>query len=213
MPDRGSLLLRRRWNSLVERLGCAAADSWDLVVNGYAEPHRAYHTLSHIEDCLSLLDATPDVPARDLVEAALWLHDVVYDPKKDDNEEKSAAVAARLLSNLGADRAAVKAVEEYIRLTRHDRGALKGPGAWVVDIDLAILGAGPEAFARYENTIRREYSWLDPARYRKGRIAVLGKFMNRTRIYQTDYFDKLLDARARNNLKDAIGRLAGAVTQ
>ncbi len=57
----------------------------------YAEPQRAYHTWTHVEDLLTLF-VEPRGPLHDdaAVLYAILFHDAVYDPKRADNEERSA---------------------------------------------------------------------------------------------------------------------------
>ena len=59
----------------------------DGALRSWREPHRRYHNLDHLRDCLARLDDSParGVP-RDLAEAALWYHDVIYYPGAPDNE-------------------------------------------------------------------------------------------------------------------------------
>nr|QQZ48661.1 hypothetical protein JKL49_14175 [Phenylobacterium glaciei] len=63
----------------------------------YAQPHRRYHTRTHIEQCLALLDQVPDLmdSERQVLTYAIWWHDAVYDPTASDNEAKSAEMAKR----------------------------------------------------------------------------------------------------------------------
>ena len=60
---------------------------WPNLSRHYAEPHRHYHTLTHIFRCLRQLDAAKSlIEAPDAVEIAVWFHDVVHDPEACDNE-------------------------------------------------------------------------------------------------------------------------------
>ena len=97
--------LHRRWLDLIHPFApdeAAAGVAYTDLAAAYAEPHRAYHTLAHIAAVLATLDtlrdAAQDWPALQL---AAWFHDVVYDPRRDDNEAQSASVAARTLAGLG----------------------------------------------------------------------------------------------------------------
>src|SRR5260370_20074579 len=68
------------------------------LVSAYTAPDRHYHDLRHIEALLGLADACAGaITDRDAVEAAIWFHDAIYDTRRSDNEERSAALAmARL---------------------------------------------------------------------------------------------------------------------
>ncbi len=50
------------------------------LVFAYRAPDRHYHDLRHIEALLSLADACAGVITdREVVEAAIWFHDAIYD--------------------------------------------------------------------------------------------------------------------------------------
>jgi predicted metal-dependent HD superfamily phosphohydrolase len=57
----------------------AGFDVRDAVLARYAEDHRKYHTLQHLQECLDLFESVrhaPDRPAE--VEMALGFHDAIY---------------------------------------------------------------------------------------------------------------------------------------
>jgi hypothetical protein len=86
----------------------------------YAEPHRAYHTFEHVRSCLELLDAVKrELENPRLMELALWYHDVIYDPRADDNEEQSALMAIKELAELGETPECQQEVARMIRVTEH----------------------------------------------------------------------------------------------
>ncbi len=95
---------RKRWNDLWQALGAEPQNPilFDQLRSRYAEPHRVYHTLDHIQDCLKQFDAARSLAERKAeVEVAIWFHDAIYDPRKSDNEERSARWAERALSGVG----------------------------------------------------------------------------------------------------------------
>lgn len=73
----------------------------------------------------------------------------------------------------------------------------------LLDIDLAILAAPPARFAEYDAQIRREYAFVDDARYLAARRAVLTGFLARPRLYHSDVLHERFEARARANLAAA----------
>lgn len=62
------------------------------LITLYNEKHRHYHNTDHIYDCLTKLEqyATVNkIAIRDYykLEAAIWFHDAVYNPRSKKNEE------------------------------------------------------------------------------------------------------------------------------
>ena len=171
----------------------------------YLEPHRAYHTLQHLEECFALFGA-----ARPLCEhpgeaaLALWLHDAVYQPKTRDSEEASARWADKILRDAGAPSEVVARVQQLILATKHDAAPPAGDASVVVDIDLAILGAEPARFSEYEAQVRREYAHVSDILFRIGRAKVLKQFLARPFIYSTLQFRERFEARARANIAQSL---------
>ena len=84
----------------------------------YSEPHRAYHTLEHIETCL---DQAQEVIFEDdfAVNFALFFHDIIYNPRAKDNELQSALIAANFLQDLSCSPQVIDKVTQLIELTAH----------------------------------------------------------------------------------------------
>ncbi|MFN8441495.1 MAG: hypothetical protein U0175_12020 [Caldilineaceae bacterium] len=180
---------------------------FEQLVPLYSTPDRAYHNLAHIEACLTEFEAVKSLASDPVaLQAAIWFHDVIYDPRSHDNEERSADFAAEQLRSLGMDEAQLEQVKQLILATKHDRSVI-GDATMLVDIDLSILGKPAEEFDRYDAAIRQEYQWVAEDAYRVGRAKVLQKFLDRPSIYQTDYFRIRYEAQARINLQRAIKQL------
>src|SRR4030095_1092429 len=111
------------------------------------DPHRAYHDLTHIEHCLREFETVRPV-ARDAVavEFALWFHDVIYDPRAKDNEERSAELAMTVVRQAALPRSVELATGFLVRATAHTVAPDDPDARLVVDIDLAILGQPAEVF-------------------------------------------------------------------
>jgi predicted metal-dependent HD superfamily phosphohydrolase len=202
------MLDRDRFQRLWSRLASGdASPVFDRLADAYSEPHRAYHNATHIRDCLEQFDRAREFAERqDEVEAAIWFHDAVYDPRAKDNEERSADWAASALRNAGAEEEIIHRVLHLILATKHDAEPESPDARLLMDVDLSILGRDPGAFDHYDRAIRREYEWVPEEQYRDGRTGILQRFLDRPRIYITPPFLELETA-ARNNLKLAIDRL------
>ena len=194
---------RDRFTSLWQSIGLAMPDGlFDALRQRYAEPHRAYHTAQHIDECLEQLDlarASCERPAE--VELALWFHDAIYDTTSHDNELRSAEWAAKELTALPE---VAESVHALILLTRHDAVATTPDGRLLVDIDLSILGAPRERFLEYESQVRREYAWVPEEVFRRERAKILRRFLERPSIYATELFRERLESRARENLAASL---------
>ncbi|MGI9041511.1 MAG: HD domain-containing protein [Gemmatimonadales bacterium] len=204
---------QRRFLQLWSRLGATrqSPETFAQLSAAYGEPHRAYHTAEHIRDCLQQLDAAPSHDReRDLVETAIWFHDLVYHPGAPDNEARSAAAAGRMLADAGVSSEFVAEVGRLILLTRHLDPPADSRGRLLCDVDLSILGRAPAQFAEFERRIRAEYARVPEPEYRAGRAQVLQRFLDRRPLYVTSYFRDRYEAPARLNLQDALRRPAGA---
>jgi predicted metal-dependent HD superfamily phosphohydrolase len=177
----------------------------------YAEPHRAYHTRRHIEDCLAKLAAVDGLSRADRrrLELAIWWHDAVYDPQRSDNEEASAAKALRELPALGVGADEAEEVARLVLLTKgHEAPPGDRLGALMVSIDLSILGAAPADYDAYAAAVRREYGHVPDEAFRAGRRRVLQGFLATGTLFPDPAFAARYDAAARANLAREIAALA-----
>lgn len=138
----------------------------------------------------------------DVVRLAAWLHDVIYDSKAFDNEERSAEFAVRICGELGI-RVGGRVAALILKTKTHD--AEDDADAHVLlDADLAILGQPQLIYQSYAEQIRREFAWVSDSEYRNGRTKVLTSFLRRPRIY---HLLTHLEESARRNLAQEIAAL------
>lgn len=190
-------------------------NGWDAVrslIDRYSEPHRAYHNLTHILDCIDELNefdhqykddltGIPGLPAldRSKLVLAIWYHDAIYDPKAKDNEEKSAEIFTLEAQSAGMSSEAVRDIGDMILATKSH--VSEHPNTSILlDIDLSILGRDPVTFAEYDAQIRAEYDFVPRLIYYPKRYEIMQGFLKRPRLFITDYFHKKYDAQARTNL-------------
>ena len=145
----------------------------------------------------------------DEAELAVWLHDLVYDPRAADNEERSAEIGARWLAEGGVDSARAERLRALVLATRHSAPPDDHDARYVVDADLSILGATPDEFERYETQVRREYAFRSETEWREGRARLLRRFLERPALFLTPEFARF-EAPARANLARSIARLEAA---
>jgi predicted metal-dependent HD superfamily phosphohydrolase len=216
--DRSAVVERLgvRWRGLCDRLGLdhdTAASTFADLVGAYSEQGRHYHSLDHVATLLLLLDRHgEEVVDRSAVELAIFFHDAVYVPTRSDNEARSAVLARERLTALGLPSDLVARVADLVLATRHGSEHAAPPHdadvALLLDLDLSILAADRSAYAAYARAIRGEYATYPDEVYRPGRRRVLGQFLARSRIYETDRLHQLWDVAARANLAWEIAELA-----
>jgi predicted metal-dependent HD superfamily phosphohydrolase len=173
----------------------------------YSSPERHYHTLDHIQHFLAVVDAL-SAKAKNLeaIEFAAWFHDLIYDAKAKDNEEKSADYAETTLSNLELPREVIDKVTRLILKTKNHQITEDDDidTKIMLDADLAILGAEDDAYRRYTQAIRLEYAWVLDQDYGSGRTQFLQSLLKRQKIYQTEEMFEKLETKARQNIQQEI---------
>jgi predicted metal-dependent HD superfamily phosphohydrolase len=206
--------LLRSWASAWQALGLAPPEgvSADDLLAKYGEAGRHYHTAQHLGECLAWLDEVRAALRRPgEVELALWFHDAIYDPRRPDNEPASADWAAAALQQAGAGAQTTERVTELILATCHQRAPDRGDTAYMIDIDLSILGAPSERFDAYQRQVRAEYAFVPEAVYRRKRGDFLQALLRRRSIYTTPHFAERLEAKALENLCRACNALGCGV--
>jgi len=180
--------------------------TYGRLIEAYGATDRYYHSLNHIEDCLAQLRSCRKLTDNaDQIALAFWFHDAVYHWNSSTNEQDSADWAASFLAANKASAQLLKQVTDLILATRHFEPNMPTRDCKIlVDIDLSILGRDADAYRRYERAIAQEYARVPKVLYRRGRRAVLRSFLERERIYQTDYFHHLYEVQARRNIQQAI---------
>ncbi len=186
-----------------------ARTEWAAVVDAWGEPHRRYHDLHHLAAVLGLvheLGAAAADPAA--VALAAWYHDVVYDPRRDDNEQVSAERARAGLRGLVPAARLVVVVRLVLLTAGHDAADGDANGAVLCDADLAVLATPPEAYAAYASAVRAEYGHLPDEVFTAGRIAVLESLLALPALYRLPATAGW-EPRARANLAAELTLLRG----
>jgi predicted metal-dependent HD superfamily phosphohydrolase len=200
------------WQSAWRALGIAYTPSlqalYQRLLAAYSEPHRHYHTRQHLRECFERLDEIR-LHAAHLpeVEIALWFHDAVYDTRKSDNEQRSADWARQASLDAGVAPDVAGRIHSLVMVTRHAAAPQTMDEQVLVDVDLAILGAGTARFDEYERQVRAEYRWVPGFLYRRGRRKILREFLARGRIYSTAPLVASLEAPAQANLARSLAAL------
>lgn len=201
------------WVQLLAELGIAeetAVSVWDDLRQRYSEDGRFYHNLDHLHHALQIAqDLQEEAENFTAVQLAIWFHDIIYDAKAQDNEEKSAMFAGRVLFQWELNELLIAEVVRLILLTKSH--VLMGDdhnGRVLLDADLAILGAPDVSYDAYAHAVRQEYAFVSEDVYRQGRQLILQQFLNRPTLFSTEPMRLLLEAQARQNITRELDTLA-----
>ncbi len=203
--------MKQAWICLWTDIGAKgdALKAYNDLLRRYAEPHRHYHDLGHIEHCLVELQQVRDLAVNyPTIAMALWYHDAIYNTKAQDNEEMSAALASDTLQTAFVGRKFTERVAKLILATKHIRPPDDNDEKIIVDIDLSSFGLPDEMFDQNTLAIREEYDWVPEAIFAKERAKILQLFLDRKPLYSTTFFRDKYEAPAKRNLERAIVQLS-----
>jgi predicted metal-dependent HD superfamily phosphohydrolase len=201
---------RASWAALWQELGAQGAgdDLHRRLVECWSQKHRHYHTLQHLRECFEhFADARADMRSPAEVAVALWFHDAFYEPARDDNEQRSADWLRECALQAGLPEATAQRMHDMVMATVDHMPQRDPDTQLLVDIDMSILGAEATRFDESDVQVRREYAHIAEPEWRVARRRKLQDFLDRPRLYGTDRFHSMLEARARENIARSLSRL------
>jgi predicted metal-dependent HD superfamily phosphohydrolase len=203
-PSMRDALPKERFTDLWRRCLVPEAQSdidaiWETIRAGYGEPNRRYHGNSHLLHSLAQFDlAIGCMEHPDAVETAIWFHDVIVEPGRKDNEQRSVdlfrEVATDALESDFVDR-----VADLILVTTHFAPLHTEDQRLMCDIDLSSFGRSWEGFLEDSAAVKAEFRGTEED-YRRGKRAFLQGLLQRPRIFQTDFFRDRYEEQARDNI-------------
>ena len=204
--------LRSAW----QQVGGSGHDELlDALLARHREPHRRYHTATHVMWVLRHIDRIAAAEAEPMVDAhvdlaavrlAALYHDAVYDPRRADNEAVSADLAVTAAAELGWNAHRCAMVHRLVMATAGHSPAAADE-AVLVDADLAVLGGEPKDYAAYVQGVRGEYAHVEPEQWRVGRAEVLRRFLDLPRLFSTEVMHDEREVRAKANLAAELAAL------
>lgn len=194
-----------RWDELEGRSDIPT-EIFNNLYSKYTENHRSYHNLQHLEDCFEEFDLIESMLNKPTdVLRAIWFHDAIYNPENNTNETKSSNLFKQQYQYV-LDKTSLNNIEQLIVATKN-HVPFDNDSKYFLDIDISILGKSPERFKKYEQEIREEYKQFSDKTYNTKRKEILKQFLDKERIYSTDYFYNKYEKQARTNIKKLIEKL------
>lgn len=197
--------LQERWNNLTEN------ESYFIynIARLYGNRDRKYHNLTHINNCLNLMDIVKsELEDPYAVEIAIWFHDLIYYSDSTDNEMESATEATLFLERLDCEKSFIDKVYNLIMITKHTVKPKTIDEMFMADIDLASLGEDPAIFFSNQLNIYEESSLLcvdtefDDAVFYNKNTKFLLSLLSKGYIYYTNYFNSLYEDQAQTNIRE-----------
>ena len=181
------------------------AKQWVEIEKHYGKRNRHYHTLYHLENLLAQLsDVKNEIRNWDAVLFALFYHDIVYNVLKKDNEEKSAAFAAKRMVDYNVPGYIIDDCCAMILSTKSHALSDNSDINFFTDADLSILGAEWTAYENYYKQVRNEYNIYPDFLYNSGRKKVIQHFLSMQQIFKTTFFFEKFEEKARHNLEKEL---------
>ncbi|WP_299271946.1 hypothetical protein [uncultured Psychroserpens sp.] len=180
---------------------------WMDIEKHYTSTKRHYHNLDHIYHMLKQTEHLKhDIVDYDAFLFAIWYHDIIYNATKKNNEIKSAKFAEKRLKLFKIEEKYIKNVCFLIKSTQNHDIVLQenSDNAYLLDIDLSILGTSWEQYQLYTKYIRMEYAVYPDFLYNKGRKKAMTQFLNRKSIYFTTLYQNKFEEQARQNIEKEI---------
>lgn len=204
-------MLDKVFDSLAHHLGANTETigvMWQELESAYSGPKRFYHNLGHLRHMYQLLE--PQLTSAqnpDALLIALFYHDAVYNPRRTNNELKSANLLSRRLVAVRQPESFIETAMGLILATQTHDARGDHDTALFLDADLAILGSAHPEYVQYAEAIRKEFSMFPDWIYRPARTKVLQRFLARPAIFLSPVFYPQFEATARQNLEWEIGQL------
>ena len=182
--------------------------SWEVIATRYNEPHRAYHTLDHINTMLAMAyKHRNELIDPNAVDLAIIYHDIVYDSGSKTNEEDSATLFLSTMSTELDKKLCDKICSYIIETKKHEVTTTQDTDLQMfIDFDMAILGTERHLYEEYARQIRQEYEFVPEKEYCKARANFLTTYLEQNQhgewkaIYATKLFKEALEKTARGNI-------------
>lgn len=179
---------------------------WAEACGLYTGPTRFYHTLEHLTNFYDQLDkAKKSIKNWDALVLAMVYHDIIYGSEDHRDEERSAELAVKRLTEAGMPADFITKVDSLVRATKAHALSADNDINIFNDADMSIVGLDRAYYQRYVANVRKEYA--KSPNFDAGRKRVLQYFLNMPRIFKTELFYGLYENSARENIKWEITTL------
>lgn len=171
----------------------------------YSEPHRHYHTMSHIAIMFSLATAHGlklSVPQQ----LAIFYHDAIYNPTRKDNEEQSNSLFLRHHSGTLLPQYTNRVSSIILDTKTHIASCHESFD--VLDLDLAGLGFDFDTYMYASEQIRQEYIHLPEDTWIANRKLFLKSMLDKDNLFHTHWGKDFYQIKAMRNMEKELNLLS-----
>jgi len=184
-------------------------DLFEEIHFKYSSASRYYHNVGHLDHLTRELNPVKNqIEDWQIIILSVAYHDIVYNPLKKDNEERSASIAVDRLSKLNLKEDQKEKCRQQILSTKTHAASDNPDTNYFTDADLSILGSVAESYLEYSCQVRKEYKYFPDLLYKPGRKKVLMRFLEMTNIFKTKHFQNKYERQARLNLTNELRSLS-----
>ena len=177
----------------------------------HSENRIGSHGTGRLKNSLENFDLVRDLFDRPKeAEFAVLFTNSMFDSRRPDSEEVSSEYAQHIALTLNLNQSFSNNVRELIMETKHKKIPEYNDSKLFCDIDISVFGKSPVDFERYEIGLKKDYIWGDDEKFRKGKINLFEKFLERPSIYSSKYFRDLYEDQARKNLTESLEAIKSA---
>ena len=174
--------------NLLDKYGIKA--NINMLMDMWNESHRSYHTLTHLNDLIDQINENKskfsEKEYEKLIIASLF-HDCVYDPMKNDNEEKSAEFFESCCGDKNSD---IQEIKQMILDTKTHESTTPLSESFN-HYDMNIVERDFDQLLEWEHGIREEYKAYGES-YKEGRLKFLESILDKY-PHNTENLLKLVD--------------------
>jgi predicted metal-dependent HD superfamily phosphohydrolase len=182
----------------------------DVIISSYTSSDRHYHNLEHALKVVSAVELYQGSNGDKLaLKLAAWFHDIVYDARQTNNEEKSIERFEEITADTGLSPDVADRVKRLILTTKNHLSASTDLEKVMADADMLIFAEDQQTYERYISGVRKEYAFLDKNIFLKGRLDFLEKLQRHIDSIGHLYFTlhPMHEAQAKANIASEIAAL------
>lgn len=150
---------------------------YNLILSMWNESHRSYHNQNHLLDLVNKINEIKSSISQKEYEKLLitaLFHDIVYDPMRNDNEEKSAQFFIESVSD--KQNSDIQDIKQMILDTKNHEPETKLSKIFC-SLDMSVVEGDFEELLDWEKGINQEYKAYGPL-YKEGRVKFLESLMD-----------------------------------